>query len=121
MSRTVDLFIDSDQPIERLAASLGEITGKELVALPDRCRFTFRDGAVMAYLSEHDFLDDDDLPLSEFRYVLSAPVSRSSNVDDGPEIGCLRRVNAQLRRAGALPSLLVIDLERPGPAQADQA
>jgi hypothetical protein len=115
VSRTVDLFLDSDQPLERVAGQLGELTGHPLVALPDKTRYVLQEGPVIAYLAEHDFLDDDDLPLSEFRYVLSARVTSSGSIDDSPEVGFLRTVNSQLRTSANLPSLLVIDLERPGP------
>jgi hypothetical protein len=113
MSRTVDLFLDSDQPLERVAAQLSELTGQQFVALPDGSRFVLQDGQVSAYLAEHDFLDDDDLPLSEFRYVLSASVRTIGSIEDSLEVECLRRVNAQLRSNASFPSLLVIDLERP--------
>jgi hypothetical protein len=119
MSRTVDLFLDSDQPLQRVATQLGELTGYPLVALPDKSRFVLHYGPVSAYLSEHDFLDDDDLPLSEFRYVLSASVSGPGSIEDSPEVECLRRVNAHLAVSAGLPSLLVIDLERPDSRQAD--
>jgi hypothetical protein len=110
MSRTVDLFLDSDQPLERVAAQLGELTGHELAPLPDGARFVMRDGEVSAYLAEHDFVDDDDLPLSEFRYVLSAAVTGDGVIDDSPQVACLRRASTCLR--SIWPSLLVIDLER---------
>jgi len=117
MSRTVDLFVDSDQPIERVASQLSELTGSQLVAAPDRSRFEMREGGVSAYLGEHDYMDDDDLPLGEFRYVLSAVVKGACDIDDSPEVACLRRVNSLLREAAHLPSLLVIDLERPDSSQ----
>jgi hypothetical protein len=112
MSRTVDLFIDSDQPLERVASHLAELTGHPFVASPDRARFVMTEGTVTAYLSLHDFLDDEDLPLSEFRYVLSAAVRRQGDIDQSPEACCLRGVNALLRQEGAMASLLVLDLER---------
>ena len=116
MSRTIDLFIDSDQPLDQVAAQLSELTTYPLMASPDRSRFVLQDGPVTAYLAEHDFLDDDDLPLSEFRYVLSASVRSPGDIDDSAEVACLRRVNSRLREATVLPSLLVIDLERPDAA-----
>jgi hypothetical protein len=117
VSRTVDLFIDSDQPLDQVAVQLSELAHCQLVASPDRSRFLWQEGPVTAYLAEHDFLDDDDLPLSEFRYVLSAPVRSSGRIDDSAEVAFLRRVNSQLRQSAVLPSLLVIDLERPDPVQ----
>jgi len=113
MSRTVDLFLDSDQPLELVAVELSELAGTQLSASPDRSRFQLQHEGVTAYLAEHDFLDDDDLPLSEFPYVLSAQVRGAGDIDRSPEAECLRRVNARWREATGMPSLLVIDLERP--------
>jgi hypothetical protein len=112
MSRTVDLFIDSDQPLELVASRLGELAGRPLTAFPDGARFVLHDGDVTAYLSEHDFLDDDDLPLSELRYVLSAMVRQPGPIEESPEVSYLRRLNERLRQS-ELASLLVVDLERP--------
>jgi len=117
MSRTVDLFLDSDQPLGRVAEQLRELTGNQLVASPDNTHFVMLAGDVTAYLAEHDFLDDDDLPLSEFRYVLSASVRSAGNIEQSPEVACLRQVNTLLRESAGFPSLLVIDLERPDALQ----
>jgi hypothetical protein len=119
MPRTVDLFLDSDQPLDRLAEQLGELGSARFVPSPDQAYFVARDGDVVAYLTDHDFVDDDDLPLSEFRYVLSASVTQATSIEDSPELSFLRRVNAGLRQSGAFASLLVIDLERPDTAPAD--
>jgi hypothetical protein len=102
-----------------VAEQLGELSSVRFVSSPDRARFVARNGDVVAYLTDHDFLDDDDLPLSEFRYVLSASVAQGASIEDSPELSFLRRVNAGLRHSGAFPSLLVIDLERPDTAQDD--
>jgi hypothetical protein len=113
VSRTVDLFLDSDQPLSRVAEQLSELTGNQLVASPDKTHFVMVAGDVTAYLAEHDFLDDDDLPLSEFRYALSASVKGAGDIGQSPEVSCLRLVNTLLRQGAAFASLLVIDLERP--------
>ena len=94
-------------------AELGDLMGHPLVALPDRTRYLLSEGRVNAFLSEHDFLDDDDLPLSEFRYVLSARVTATATIDESPELELFRKINARLATSVGLPSLLVIDLERP--------
>ena len=119
MPRTVDLFLDSDQPLDRVAEQLGELSGARFVASPDQAHFVAHEGDVVAYLTDHDFLDDDDLPLSEFRYVLSASVAKGTSIEDSPELSFLRRVNAGLRQSGAFASLLVIDLERPDSVPVD--
>ena len=113
MSRTVDLFLDTDQPLERLASQLSELVGTQLIASPDLTHFVVHDGEVTAYLAEHDFVDDDNLPLTEFRYVLSASLRGAVSAEDSPELAWLRRVNSRLREGSRLSSLLVIDLERP--------
>jgi hypothetical protein len=113
MPRTVDLFLDSDQPLDQVAEHLDELARLKFCASPDGSFFVARDGGVVVHLREHDFVDDDELPLSEFRYVLSAAIRSPREPDDSEELKLLRRVNSELQRAGALPSLLVIDLERP--------
>lgn len=113
MSRTVDLFVDSDQPLDQVAALIGDLVGRPLVCAPDGRRYLFDDGEVVAHLSEHDFVDDEDLPLSEFRYVLSAVVRSVTTIDTSAEIALMRMLNAGLRERNLLPSLLVVDLERP--------
>jgi len=111
--RALDLFLDTDQPLDRLADELSDLTGRPLVAAPDRNRYVMHDDEVVAHLSGHDFLDDDGLPLSEFRYVLSCSVPYGTEVETSAEMATLRHVSALLRDKGALPCLLVIDLERP--------
>ena len=117
MPRTVDLFLDSDQPLDRFADYLADLTGCQFQGCPGRTRFAMQDGDVTAFLAEHDFLDDEDLPLSEFRFVLSAVVRGDGNIEATPETACLRRVNARLRDDGRHASLLVLDLERPDSLQ----
>ena len=121
MPRTIDLFIDSDLPVDRLAARLAELTGHALVPAPGGARFVVHAGDVVAHLYEHDFLDDDGLPLSEFRYALSTSVIFGRALEGSLELAAMRQMSSQLRGPSGLPSLLVIDLERPddpGPAPA---
>lgn len=117
MPRTVDLFLDSDQPLDLLARELGGLVGAQLRQCPDRNRYVLQAGEVTAYLAEHDFLDDDGLPLSEFRYVLSAQVPGPGDIGQSPPAQFLRRVNSAWRQATGLASLLVIDLDWPDAAQ----
>ena len=113
MPRTVDLFLDSDRPLSGVAEQLDELASLKFCPAPDGNNFVARAGGVVVHLAEHDYLDDDDLPLSEFRYVLSATVKTVGDLGAGEELQLLRRVNAALRKAGSCPSLLVVDLERP--------
>lgn len=113
MPRAIDLFLDSDRPLDRLADELSHLTGTPFTASPDRSRFVMQDGEVVAHLCAHDFLDDEGLPLSEFRYVLSTAIPYGADLEASAQLATLRRVSACLREADALPCLLVIDLERP--------
>ena len=119
MARTVDLFIDSDQPIEQLAYRLGELAGTVPRPAPLGASYLLGDGEVAARLAEHDFLDDEGLPLSEFRYVVSCAVRRPGELDESAELAFLRALNRRLRQESLWPSLLVVDLERLDPADAD--
>ena len=109
--------MDSDQPLDRFASQLAELTGHPFVPSPDGQLFAMHAGEVTAYLAEHEFLDDDDLPLGEFRYVLSAPVRSAGSLEESAETACLRNVNTLFRSRGTTPSLLVLDLDRPDSRQ----
>lgn len=116
MPRTIDLFLDSDQPLDQLASRLSQLCGRRFVPSPDRAAYVLQDGPVVAHLSAHDFVDDDGLPLSEFRYVVSSTVTLGAELEATPELATLR----QLRRAleddrSGITCLLVLDLERPDP------
>jgi hypothetical protein len=113
LPRAIDLFIDSDRPLDRLADELCHLTGLPFTPSPDRSRYVMQDGPVVAHLSGHDFLDDEGLPLSEFRYVLSTAIAYGADLEASAELAALRRVSACAREADALACLLVIDLERP--------
>ncbi|HTV10513.1 MAG TPA: hypothetical protein VME20_01500 [Acidimicrobiales bacterium] len=116
MARTIDLFIDSDQELPELAARLSELLRSPLSPSPDGARYSLHEAGVTAYLARHDFVDDDDLPLNEFRYVLSAVVQGEGRLEESPPATYLRRANRLLRESSGLASLLVLDLEQPDSA-----
>lgn len=117
MARSIDLFIDSDRPLDGLADELSELTGLVFAPAPDRRRYVMQDGLVVCHLSGHDFLDDDGLPLSEFRYVLATSVPLGTELATSPEVTSLRHVRDRLLEQAGPPCLLVIDLERPDEAE----
>jgi hypothetical protein len=122
MSRSVDLFIDADAPIDEVAANLGELLGSPLVQGPGPGIWLLQEGSVEAVLSRHPFLDDGDLLLSRYRYALSAQVSNSGRIQDAPETALLRHVADRVLRGSHLPALLVFDLQyrdRPGADSAE--
>jgi hypothetical protein len=64
MSRCVDLFVDSDLPIDEVADQLRRLAGVALTPSPDAATYVLRDGPVVVELGEHAYGDDGDLRLS---------------------------------------------------------
>ncbi len=108
MSRSVDLFISYDAPIEALAALVAERTGLTVDPRGEVDEFDLVDGGIAALLHRHHFADDDGLPLSHYPYALSITTGVGGHLGSSPEVSMLRRV------AGAMdgvPVLLVLDLQ----------
>jgi hypothetical protein len=111
MSRSVDLFIDASQPIDEMAAILGELIDSPIVDSPASGGWVLSQGDVQATLREHPFVDDSDLPFTHFKYALSARVSDAVRLQDSPATTFLRRVADRIQRGLGLPVLLVLDLQ----------
>jgi hypothetical protein len=118
MSRSIDLFIDADQPPDELAAALGRVLGSDLEKDSATGAWVLRQGDVHAGLTEHPFADDEDLPFTRFRYSLSARVANTVRPQDAPATVLLRRIADLTQRQLGLPVLLVMDLQyRDQPAE----
>jgi hypothetical protein len=111
MSRSVDLFIDADLPLDELAGALGRQTGSSLVPEADQARWVLEEGDTRATLAEHPYCDDGDLPFSRYRFALSARVSNDVRPHDTAEAALLRRVAHQIQQGLPWPVLLVHDLQ----------
>jgi hypothetical protein len=111
MSRSVDLFIDADAPLEEVAASLSKLLGSPFAEGPGSRTWLLREGTVEAVLSCHPFVDDGELLLSRYRYALSARVANDVRIQDAPETALLRHVADRVQRGSHLPALLVFDLQ----------
>ncbi len=122
VSRSVDLFIDSDLPLTEVAARVTAVTQIPVAADADG-RFVVSHEEVHAELGEHRYVDDGDLWLSRYRYALSARVATDANPKDSAEAGLLRRMAQALHRDGPFAVLLVLDLQyrdlEPATAPAD--
>jgi hypothetical protein len=117
MSRSVDLFIGSSLPINELAELLHSRSGAQLIPTIDADRWRFVDGGVTAELFEHSYVDDGELWLSRYRYVLSARMADGIGPIDSAEVLGLRHLAQILHDPVNLPVLLVLDLQyRLGPA-----
>lgn len=110
MSRSVDLFIDMEPPIESVVAriaGLGEI-GLDPGEVPGT--WSIDSGGVHAELHAHPYVDDGELLFSRYRWALSCRVEAGVRLADAPEAALLRVVAEALRREG-VPTLLVHDLQ----------
>jgi hypothetical protein len=110
VSRSVDLFISSSLPLDELAADLGRRTDADLPTT-DPGRWRFVDCGVTAELSEHPYLDDGELWLSRYRYVLSSRMATGVGPLDSPEVLSLRHLAQTLHDPVSFPVLLVLDLQ----------
>ena len=110
MSRSVDLFIRSAQPIEEFVSALSRATG--VVPTPGALPGTWsvEEGGVHAELRSHPYVDGGDLVLERYQYALSARVGDGTRPADSAEANFLRVVGEALRKAG-IASLLVHDLQ----------
>jgi hypothetical protein len=108
MSRSVDLFIDFRGSPEELAALLSERTGRPVSPGPAEGTFVLTDGELAATAGRHGYVDDDELPLARYPYVLSLRTSTAGPLGASAETVSLRAVADAL---GDLPVLLVLDLQ----------
>ena len=109
MSKTVDLFIESDQPIEAVAELLaketgwpvgpGEAPGTWMLSGPDH----------RAELHTHRYINDGALAFERYAYALTARVS-GTRLTESPEAAMLRAVADKLR-THRIPTMLVHDLD----------
>jgi hypothetical protein len=111
MSRSVDLFIDADVPLDELASALERHTGTSLEAEPDQACWVLKEGDTRATLAEHPYGDDGDLLFTRYRFALSARVSNDVRPHDTAEAALLRRVAQKIQQGPTWPVLLVHDLQ----------
>ena len=111
MSRSVDLFIEAQVPLDDFAAALERLLETRLVAQPDRAEWLLQEGEIRATLAEHPYGDDGELLFTRYRFALSARVGNDARPHDTPEADLLRRIAQRIQRGPAWPVLLVHDLQ----------
>jgi hypothetical protein len=111
LTRSIDLFIQSEATLEGVAGDIRRITGATLVGTPDGDGWVLSEGAVEARLGPHPYLDDGELMLQRYRYCLSTTVTGSQRPSDSPGAALLRVVGDLLQRGGGYSCLLVVDLQ----------
>ena len=110
MSRSIDLFIDSDRPIEEVAAEIQRLTDVSVQAGEDGSTWVVEKAGVQADLRAHPYVSDGELRLERYRYALGSRVGSDIRLLDAPETSMLRAVSEALQQAG-FPTLLVHDLQ----------
>jgi hypothetical protein len=111
LTRSIDLFIQSDASLEAVAGDIRRVTGATLGESPDGDGWVLSEGGVEAHLGPHPYLDDGELLLRRYSYCLSTAVTGSQRPTDSPGAALLRMVGDLLQREGAYSCLLVVDLQ----------
>lgn len=110
MSRSVDLFLSCPEPLETVATTIGEVAEVSVEPGPDGV-WTVHEGDTSVTLSLHRFVDDGDLFLSRYPYVLSGAVPATARPQDTPVAALLRHVGSDLQQRKSWQVLLVLDLQ----------
>lgn len=110
MSRSVDLFIDLEPPIESAAEAIRHASGLTLQPGDVPGTWSLDEGEVHAELHAHPYVDDGQLLLGRYRWALSCRVAHGLRLADAPETTLLRLVSEALHQAG-VAVLLVHDLQ----------
>ncbi|MBV9662265.1 MAG: hypothetical protein JO337_14025 [Acidimicrobiales bacterium] len=110
MSRSIDLFIDCDRAIDEVADEIRSLARMELRPGGDGTVWVLEEGGVRAELRVHPFLNDAELLLERYRYVLGTQVSNGTRLLDAAETALLRLVSEGMQKGG-YATLLVHDLQ----------
>ena len=110
MSRSVDLFLSTPEPLEVVAATIRDAAGVTVDAALDGT-WAVRDGETSVSLSPHRYVDDGDLFLSRYAYALSGEVPATARPQDTPAAALLRQVGSALQQHTSWAVLMVLDLQ----------
>ena len=110
MSRSVDLFVDPAVDERQLLVLLGHAAHSAAVETTDG-RWQLRLGdQLVALVYRHPYVDDGDLHLARYGWVVSIRVGHAGSLIDHPATAALRMVADDLR-AHHCRVLLVLDLQ----------
>ncbi|MCU4185417.1 hypothetical protein K6U06_13675 [Acidiferrimicrobium sp. IK] len=97
MSRSVDLFVDPGVDTHQLLVLLGKAARGPAVETADG-RWQLRLGdQLVAHVYRHPYVDDGDLRLSRYPWVISVRVGHDGSLLDHPATAALRMVADDLR------------------------
>jgi hypothetical protein len=115
MARSIDLFVDTDAPLEDFAQELGSLLALKLEPCHDEFDtwYEARAPKVALTVGEHDFETDRDMSFGGYRYHVSI---RALNIGDGDERKEVsntfaRQVFQKLKATGKYALMLTDDLQ----------
>ena len=113
MPRSVDLFIDSHESLEKLGEVVAGIEGV-MVNPGEDGRCVVQDGEVRAVLGAHPLAPEGEPALARYRYTASAEVSDTVRPQDSAQAVLLRKVAQRLQETTSASVLMVLDLQYRG-------
>lgn len=113
MPRSVDLLIESQDPLETLAESVAGIEG--VVVTPvDEGRYLVQDGEVRSVLGAHRLSGEGEPSFRRYRYAASGEVPDTVRPQDSAQAVLLRKVAQRLQEKSSASVLMVLDLQYRG-------
>lgn len=109
MSKTVDLFIRSDQPVEAVADLLARATGWTVEPADRPGTWSVAGDGQSALLHAHGYANDGPLRFGTYPYVLTATAT-GTRLTESPETVMMRMAADRLREH-RVATMLVHDLE----------
>ena len=113
MPRSVDLFIESQDPLDTLTESVAGIEGVVVTPIEEG-RYLIQDGEVRAVLGGHRVSGEGEPALGEYRYAASAEVPDTVRPQDSAQAVLLRKVAQRLQEKPSASVLMVLDLQYRG-------
>ncbi|HEX9989229.1 MAG TPA: hypothetical protein VGE45_12220 [Chloroflexia bacterium] len=115
MARSIDLFADTDAPLDDFAQELASLLALKLEACQDDLDtwYEIRTPKVVLTVGEHDFEPDRDMNFGEYRYHISVRALNTGNGDERREWidTFARQVFQKLKATGKYPLILTDDLQ----------
>jgi hypothetical protein len=115
MSKSLDIFIESEVPIEVFVKEMETLLGVKLQPISDdeEIFYEFRDPQIVLSVGTHDFVNDRDMNFEDYHYDLSVRalnISAEANRKKWRDTFA-RKVFQKLRASRKYPLMLVEDIQ----------